>query len=138
MHITTIRRATRSSLHSFTLIAVLALFGACTSSQLEPGELGVEPSVTTLRIENNSWDRITVYAVTGGGQRISLGHVDANDSKTFSSKAIRSLSPGSGTYLIARPLAGDPFRSDTFTLPMSGQVVWTVHNQRSLSRLVIR
>jgi hypothetical protein len=133
-----IRRATRSSLHTFTLFAALALLGACASSQLEPDELGVEPSVTTLRIENNSWDRITVYAVTGAGQRISLGPVDANDSKTFSSRVFRSLARGSGTYLIARPLAGNPFRSDTFTLPVSGQVVWTVHNQRSLSSLVIR
>jgi hypothetical protein len=133
-----IRRARRSSLHTITLIAALALSSACASSQLEPGELGVAPSITTVRIENNSWDRITVYAMTAAGQRISLGHVDANSSQTFASKSLRSLSPGSGTYFIARPLAGDPFRSDTFMLPMNGQVVWTVHNQRALSKVVIR
>ena len=138
MHITSIRRATRSSLHSITLIAALALLGACASSQLEPGESGMRPSITTVRIENHSWDRITVYAVTGAGQRISLGHVDANSTETFSSRSFASLAPGSGTYFIARPIAGTAFRSDTFMLPSSGQVVWTVHNQRALSQLVIR
>ena len=135
----TLRCAARQkSLRTIALIAGLATVPGCASSRSTLDEPELAPASTTVTIENQSWDHITVYMVTSAGQRISLGRVEGNSVATFSAKTFGALAAGAGTHFIARPLAGTAFRSETFMLPHRGRVIWTIQNQRALSQVILR
>jgi hypothetical protein len=87
-------------------------------------------------VENNSWDRVTVYLSREGNPR-RIGEVNALSNGTFPVRNIAILPDGRDAMLVARPLAGTPFRSDKFSFN-GGTVVWTIENQTSLSHLSLR
>ena len=132
------RSSARHRVRATAVIAGIALLPACATSRSAHDESAPPPATTTVTIENQSWDHISVYMVTAAGQRIGLGRVEGNSVTTFSAKTVGALTAGSGTYFIARPLAGKTFRSETFTLPFRGRVIWTIQNQRSLSQVILR
>lgn len=132
------RNAARHCARVTVVIAGLALFPACATSGSGHDESNPVPATTTVTIENQSWDHISVYMVTAAGQRVGLGRVEGNSVMTFSARTVGALAAGAGTYFIARPLAGQTFRSETFTLPFRGRVIWTIQNQRSLSQVILR
>lgn len=82
------------------LVAMTGL-GGCASKG-PPGEAGADPERTTLTVENNNWNDMTVY-VLRDGVRARLGSVPALGSSTF--RLPDALIGGSGEVrLMADPL----------------------------------
>ncbi|HKO15602.1 MAG TPA: hypothetical protein VJU87_05145 [Gemmatimonadaceae bacterium] len=121
------------------LAASAGLLGACASS----GSVGQRAAAAAaggagdLVVENNSWDRVTVY-LERGGQLWRVGDVGALDKTRFSMKQLGPLVDGRNTYLVAHPIAGSSFRSESFLFPMGSTAVWTIENQSGLSHVVVR
>lgn len=88
-------------------------------------------------IDNNSWDRVTVY-ISRGDQLWRLGDVGALSHAQFPMQRLGFFADGRGTYLVARPLAGQQFRSEQFMFPTGGIATWTIENQSGLSHVSVR
>ena len=97
--------------------------------------LGNSPS--SIVVENNSWDRVTVY-VSRGDQLWRLGDVSALAHTEFPVQRLGFLADGRSTFLVAHPLAGRSFRSEQFMFPSGGVAVWTIENQSGLSHVSVR
>jgi hypothetical protein len=94
-------------------------------------------SPTSVVIENNSWDRVTVY-ISRGEQLWRLGDVGALARTEFPIQRLGFLADGRSTFLVAHPLAGQSFRSEQFMFPSGGIAVWTIENQAGLSHVSVR
>jgi hypothetical protein len=94
-------------------------------------------SPTSVVIENNSWDRVTVY-ISRGDQLWRLGDVGALARTEFPIQRLGFIADGRSTYLVAHPLAGQQFRSEQFMFPSGGVAVWTIENQSGLSHVSVR
>lgn len=120
------------------LAASTSLVGACASSG-SVGQRAAEANggPTGLVVENNSWNRVTVY-LSRSGQLWRIGDVNALDKAAFPMKSLGMLTDGRNTYLVAHPIAGQSFRSETFLFPNGSTAVWTIENQPGLSHVVVR
>ena len=124
-------------------LVLLALVGAtgtvaCASS----GSVGSRAAASAMGsasivVENNSWDRVTVY-VSRGDQLWRLGDVGALGRTEFPIQRFGFLADGRSTFLVAHPLAGRSFRSEQFMFPSGGVAVWTIENQSGLSHVSLR
>jgi hypothetical protein len=94
-----------------------------------------EPSA--LFVENRSWSPVTVY-LSASGQAMRVGSVDSFSHQSFSLEKYPTALNGGDLFLVARPLAGRPFRSESFVYSPGRTTVWTIENQSSLSQLVVR
>jgi hypothetical protein len=90
-----------------------------------------------LVIENNSWSAVTVYLLASG-QPWRLGSVESASARSFALDQHRYALSGRDVYLIARPLAGQPFHSDAFVIPMGRTTVWRIENATAMSTLLMR
>jgi hypothetical protein len=124
-------------LMSATMIAGAATISACASGGL--GQRVQESNVASsaVVIENNSWDRVTVY-ITRGDQLWRLGDVGALARTEFPVTRLGFIADGRSTYLVAHPLAGQQFQSEQFMFPTGGVAVWTIENQSGLSHVSVR
>jgi hypothetical protein len=125
------------------LLRAALILSACTANACTTHRgLGVE-SVESLPphrsgeviVENNSWERVTVY-VSRDRASWRLGIVEAFTRGRFALVRSGIVADGRQAQLIARPLAGKAFNSDAF--PLSGTVVWTIENQVNLSHISAR
>ena len=121
-----------------SMIAGAAAMTACASA----GGIGaraaqMENSPNSVVIENNSWDRVTVY-ISRGDQLWRLGDVGALGKTEFPIQKLGFFADGRSTYLVAHPLAGSSFRSEQFMFPSGGVAVWTIENQSGLSHVSVR
>jgi hypothetical protein len=113
-----------------------ALFTACASGGAGNGAEAPTPSIS-LVVENHSWGPVTVY-LSASGLRLRIGVVDGMSTRGFPLDRFRSAMEGHDVYLIARPLAGQPFRSQDFLYSPGRTTIWTVENQSALSQVVVR
>jgi hypothetical protein len=120
------------------LVVGSATLGACATAGAAGGRTASTTGPAGVVIENNSWSRVTVYVATPSGQRVRLGDVEGFSRVTFPARRVNLLAGGGGTFLIARPLAGMAFRSETFLPPSNGLVVWTIQNQSAHSYISMR
>jgi hypothetical protein len=121
-----------------SLVAGAAGMTGCASS----GGVGLraqqmDSSPSSVVIENNSWDRVTVY-ISRGDQLWRLGDVGALARTEFPVRRLGFFADGRTTFLVARPLAGQQFRSEQFMFPTGGVAVWTIENQAGLSHVSVR
>jgi len=124
------------------LVAASMIVGAATMTACASGGVGTRAaqyssSPSAVVIENNSWDRVTVY-ISRGDQLWRLGDVGALARTEFPVQRLGFLSDGRSTFLVAHPLAGQSFRSEQFMFPTGGVAVWTIENQSGLSHVSVR
>ena len=124
------------------LVAASIIVGAATMTACASGGVGTRAaqygsSPSAVVIENNSWDRVTVY-ISRGDQLWRLGDVGALARTEFPVQRLGFLSDGRSTFLVAHPLAGQSFRSEQFMFPTGGVAVWTIENQSGLSHVSVR
>jgi hypothetical protein len=125
------------------LVAASMIVGAATMTACaSAGGVGARAaasnnSPTSVVIENNSWDRVTVY-ISRGEQLWRLGDVGALARTEFPIQRLGFLADGRSTFLVAHPLAGQSFRSEQFMFPSGGIAVWTIENQAGLSHVSVR
>lgn len=136
------RARLRATLGRHMVVAAFALGSMITGACASGGGVGYRAAAaagesSAIVIENNSWDRVTVY-VSRSGQLWRLGDVAALGKSKFSAKTIGFVADGRSTYLVAHPLAGQSYRSEAFMFPSGGVAVWTIENQSGLSHVSIR
>jgi len=124
------------------LVAASLIVGAATMSACASGGVGMRAAQygsapSAVVIENNSWDRVTVY-ISRGDQLWRLGDVGALARTEFPVQRLGFLADGRSTFLVAHPLAGQSFRSEQFMFPTGGVAVWTIENQSGLSHVSVR
>jgi hypothetical protein len=124
------------------LVAASMVLGAatmtgCASSGVGSRAAAFGNSPTSVVIENNSWDRVTVY-ISRGDQLWRLGDVGALARTEFPVQRLGFLADGRSTFLVAHPLAGQSFKSEQFMFPTGGVAVWTIENQSGLSHVSVR
>jgi hypothetical protein len=112
------------------------LTGCATPSATWEREMS-SAAVAGVVIENNSWDRVSVFLSNAGRVRL-LGVVPAMDRASFPGRRVGYVLEGERSVLIARPLAGNAFESEPFFFRRGDQPVWTIENRHVLSRLSMR
>jgi hypothetical protein len=126
----------RERLRVLLPILVGVLLTACASGGVVPR--GEESELAgSLMVQNRSWKPVTVY-IAKGGQLWRLGTVDASRGRSFSPDQLSFAADGRDAYLVARPPAGDPFRSEAFTFSLGRATTWTIENAGAMSRLAVR
>ena len=120
-----------------SMVVGAASLSACASTGVGVRAAQYESSPTSVVIENNSWDRVTVY-ISRGDQLWRLGDVGALARTEFPIQRLGFIADGRSTYLVAHPLAGQQFRSEQFMFPSGGIAVWTIENQSGLSHVSVR
>jgi hypothetical protein len=120
-----------------SIIVGAASMSACASSGVGTRAAQYDSSPSSVVIENNSWDRVTVY-ISRGDQMWRLGDVGALGKTEFPIQRLGFIADGRSTYLVAHPLAGQSFRSEQFMFPSGGVAVWTIENQSGLSHVSVR
>jgi hypothetical protein len=132
-------RATMSRhFRSAAILLAVASVAACASAGgvgYRAAQAGVAPG--SIVVENNSWDRVTVY-ISRGDQLWRLGDVGALARSEFPTQRLGFFADGRNTFLVAHPLAGSSFRSESFMFPSGGTAIWTIENQAGLSHVSVR
>jgi hypothetical protein len=119
------------------LIVGAATMSACASGGIGTRAAQMQSGASAVVIENNSWDRVTVY-ISRGDQLWRLGDVGALARTEFPVQRLGFIADGRSTYLVAHPLAGQSFKSEQFMFPSGGIAVWTIENQSGLSHVSVR
>ena len=119
------------------IVSAAGTMSACASGGVGTRAQQMGNSPTAVVIENNSWDRVTVY-ISRGDQLWRLGDVGALARTEFPVQRLGFIADGRSTYLVAHPLAGQSFRSEQFMFPSGGVAVWTIENQSGLSHVSVR
>jgi hypothetical protein len=119
------------------LVGGMAMLPACASSDALSDRGSSQPGISGLIIRNNNWNDMTVYLVQGGA-RLRVGEVSGFSQEVFPAARLGMLTGGTGAFLVARPLAGRPFRSENLTFTPGRTLVWTIENQPSHSYLSLR
>lgn len=104
---------------------------ASSDSSVSPVQTG------GLVVRNNNWSAMTVYVAGGVGFR-RLGEVEGLSERFFSPNKLGTLTSDMHAILVARPLAGTPFRSEPLAFAPGRTLVWTIQNQPALSYLTVR
>ena len=126
--------------HLALLVAVVTAvgtFGCASTGSVGARAAASAEGASSIVVENNSWDRVTVY-VSRGDQLWRLGDVGALGRTVFPIQRFGFLADGRSTFLVAHPLAGRSFRSEQFMFPHGGVAVWTIENQSGLSHVSLR
>jgi hypothetical protein len=120
-----------------SMILSAASLSACASAGVGSRAQAYSMSPSAVVIENNSWDRVTVY-ISRGDQLWRLGDVGALTRMEFPISRLGFIADGRSTFLVAHPLAGHSFKSEQFMFPTGGIAVWTIENQSGLSHVSVR
>ena len=125
----------------FVMASLVVVGGSTMTACASSGGVGMRAqqmeSPTSVVVENNSWDRVTVY-ISRGDQLWRLGDVGALSHAEFPMQRLGFFADGRSTFLVARPLAGQQFRSEQFMFPTGGIATWTIENQSGLSHVSVR
>jgi hypothetical protein len=95
------------------------------------------PAAGAVVVRNYKADYVTIYIARRGGMTWRLGELSGFGDRMFSLPA-SALADVDEVYLVARPLAGQPFRSESFVIPSGATAVWTIEGQTSLSHVAVR
>jgi hypothetical protein len=132
------RIVSRARLRVLLSILAGAALSGCASGgigvDLDPQES--EPS-GALMVQNRSWKPMTVY-VSKSGELRRLGDVEASSGRVFTLDQLPFTVDGRDGYLVARPLAGEPIRSEAFAFSQGRTTVWTIEKASTMTRLVVR
>jgi hypothetical protein len=128
------RRRSLGYLRMVASILAFASLAACAT----PGRSALAPSPAAAQVvvHNYNWDRLTVY-LTRRGSSWRLGAIDAFGEAKFVVPHA-ALAVAEEVYLVARPIAGRPFRSEAFVFSVGGTADWTIQNQVALSSVMVR
>ena len=125
------------------VLSVVVLGGACAPAasggaaslppELSPGGTGAPP---TVRVTNNNWSNMTVYAVRGT-TRFRLGMVTSMATEVFRLPA--SLTSGAtGVRLLADPIGGtEQFLTPAVFVGRGEEVKLDLHNQLQISSVTV-
>lgn len=125
------------------LVPLVLAASACGGFGRQPGtpnpvadEDQRDPDIT-VRVQNNAWSSIHVYAVTGG-QWESLGVVSSQNSSDYTLS--RAMLGGRGEIrLVADPIGSNQgYFSDPILIEPGDRVEWTLQNNLSLSSVFVR
>jgi hypothetical protein len=121
--------------------AVAFVAGASMAACATSGSVGQRAAMleteSSVVIQNNSWEYVTVY-VQRNGTLWRVGDVEAMGKARFSMARFGFMADGGSTSLVARPLAGQAFQSESFIFPVGRTAVWTIENQSAFSHVVVR
>jgi hypothetical protein len=115
------------------VLAATSLTACATAGHSDPAP---SPVANRVVVHNYNWDRLTVY-IAGRGTSWRLGAIDGLDEATFRVPRA-ALASVEDVHLVARPIAGASFRSESFVFPGGTTAVWTVQNQTALSHVILR
>lgn len=115
-------------------------FGANGCAEATEGvgdEISPKDVPTTVRIENNNWSDITVYAIRNGSLKIRLGLVPSMQNRTFALS--KSVTVGEARLrLLADPVGSTrAFFSPHFVLWPGDTADWKLQNHLALSSLAV-
>jgi hypothetical protein len=120
-----------------TLALGATTLSGCASTGVGYRAAAANAAPSSVVIENNSWDRVTVY-ISRGDQLWRLGDVGALARTEFPIGRLGFIADGRSAFLVAHPLAGRSFRSEQFMFPSGGVAVWTIENASGLSHVSVR
>lgn len=126
------RARTARILRVVGLLAAAAL-SACASAARS--ENALSPVTTRLLVRNFSPEHVTLY-LAGRGSKWRLGEIAGSGDVTLPVPRWALADIGE-VYLVARPLAGRPFRSESFFLPRGGTAIWTIESHPAMSHVVL-
>ena len=119
-------------------IAAIALFGwlggCATLSRGAANRSGTEQA--TVRVTNDGWSDMTVYAVVGGTPW-RIGFVSGHTSETFKLPQGLLADAGGGLELLARPIAGRAYLIPTVQVSAGQVVALTLENEPAFARIVV-
>ncbi|HJU68003.1 MAG TPA: hypothetical protein VJ650_07105 [Gemmatimonadaceae bacterium] len=132
-----LRAAINHRLCTLMVVGGIAALSGCATSGVFAGQAtpSLEPAGLTVR--NNNWNTMTVYIVQGGA-RVRVGQVDGFSQQVFPATRLGMLTGGTGAFLVARPLAGQAFRSENLLFTPGRMLVWTIGSQPAHSYLSVR
>jgi len=117
-------------------IGAWMLSGCTTNGRI--AERAMSPTrAGAVVVENNSWDHVTIF-IARNRSTWRIGDVSALSRGTFPLDQIGLVADGHDAVLVARPLAGEPFRSAEFSLSAGGTFTWTIENAAAISHLTVR
>lgn len=123
-------------MHRYIAAAAVAFtLGACAPAAQQSGSSNTPaPNRTTLTVENNNFQDVTVYLI-GGSTRTRLGTVTSMKQEEF--RIPQTLASGVADLVIeAVPFGnGETYRSPTFQITPGSQVSLRVGQQMLLSNL---
>lgn len=102
----------------------------------EEGGYGSRNMVRHVLVQNHSWNRVTIYITNDAGAQVRLGDVESMDHGAFPVSQITD--DGASMHFVARPLAGQLFRSEGFLFPLGTTAIWTIENHTALSSVKVR
>ena len=125
---------TRKFRATFLALTVAALVAVPAAAQTAPEES--ETPRTTVRVINDNWNDITVYAVRNGYRR-RLGTVTSFTSRVLTLPPTL-LIPSDGLRLVADPIGSrGVYVSEPLVVNAGDVVEWTVRNNIRLSNIFI-
>ncbi len=126
---------TRKFRAAFLTLTVAALVAVPAAAQTAAEERRETPR-TTVRVINDNWNDITVYAVRNGYRRL-LGHVTSFSSRELTLPRTL-LVPNHELRLIADPIGRrGVYVSEPLVVNAGDVVEWRLRNQISLSNIFI-
>ena len=132
-----LRAAINTRLSIVALAATMATLGACATLGGMAPRRASNSQPSGLIVQNNGWNQVTVYLIQGGA-RLRVGEVAGFSTQVFPGNRLGMMTGGSSTFLVARPLAGTPFRSENLVFTAGRTLVWTIENQPAHSYLSLR
>lgn len=132
-----LRAAISTRLSIAALVGGIATLGGCATSGGMKGQVAPNLQPTSLIVQNNNWNNMTVYVVQGGERR-RVGDVNGFSVAVFPANRLGSFGGPGGTFLVARPLAGRAFRSEPLVFTPGRTLIWTIENQPAYSHLSVR
>lgn len=129
-------RAMRTMLAAGMMMVAGACAPAAGTTAYAPGLDGVGPEETTVRVENNNWDNMTVYVVRGSA-RHRLGMVTSMNAETFRIPAA-FMSGTEAVRLVADPIGS----SNTYVTPSvqvkpGEQIEFDIENHLAISSVSV-
>lgn len=126
----------RNIVRAVASVLVIGSAGCASVPRSSAGNVAVKPNEATLRVANNGYADVTVYAVQSGSTLYRLGNVAGGTARVL---RIPSLIAGAsaGLRLAARPLAGRLYALPTVQIAAGDLVNVTIEDNPSFSNVTL-
>lgn len=118
-----------------TRVLAVAAIAACAPATHH--DTAPRPERGSILVRNYKPEYVAIYLARRGGMIWRLGELPGIGDATFTVPRA-ALAVIDEVYLIARPLAGRPFQSESFLFPSGATAVWTIEGHTSLSHVALR